>query len=507
MDFNSKHPALRDVVLFSEHGQALQLDQACTAFEKLYPEYRYHLQMWWCQKSVGVWDVVDESVIHNSIIYMFRVIGAVYRHSWITSMMDMLKRYHAIPKAVRENKIILADYAKAFNFTAGNLLEGVPFQNGKIHIVDDEITCSLHSEGDWHPSPRPWDIAIFEWSEDDIDYKSLIIPKNIDEMTPLWDAWIESIFPEEELQTLFKEMVGATIIGHLNYDQVMPVLIGEGGSGKGTILRFLGEIMGESNTKTAQSISVMGGRFFMADMVNKSLMVLADMGHGDTRNNDYMQGLELLKQITGGDLSRIERKHRDEFSVRLNVQVWGASNFIPQFAYGEEDSGAWGRRVKPIPVMKPYDGDGDPHFLDNMKHEYTDVIIRCLMAHIERMNRGHFTQSTMSQMLHQELIGSSSETVQVNDWIETCILSDDAIQTGLLPTDSVYELVRDLQESLSEHIGRPVTDQSPVWKTAKDELLNIAGIKKDIRKRVILPDGSKKMLKAIPNIKINREKA
>jgi len=164
---------------------------------------------------------------------------------------------------------------------------------------------------------------------------------------------------------LLSELIGYTVSGdaaHAGGAQIVPLLIGRGGSGKGVTLRLLGRLLGQSLIVAVNDIYELAGRFALGNARGAAAIIIADMPEPPRSGyqlGDYQRGAGLIKNISGGDLIRIERKGRDPLTTPLGAQVWTAANAPPRWIRGAADADAWQRRI--VAVEFPRSGLGDKH--------------------------------------------------------------------------------------------------------------------------------------------------
>ncbi|MBD1889316.1 phage/plasmid primase, P4 family [Coleofasciculus sp. FACHB-SPT9] len=116
-------------------------------------------------------------------------------------------------------------------------------------------------------------------------------------------------------------------------------LTGVGGSGKGTYMRLLVDLIGQTNVHSSTLEDWCGNRFEAANAFGKRLVVFWD-------EDKALKQLGRFKSLIGQDLLRGEEKGKKAFQFRFDGMVAVSSNF-PIFA-GDNSSGM-SRRVIGIP--------------------------------------------------------------------------------------------------------------------------------------------------------------
>lgn len=112
-------------------------------------------------------------------------------------------------------------------------------------------------------------------------------------------------------------------------------MYGPGGSGKGTICRLLGHLMGAENVASLRPQG--DSRFEFWDLPGKKLIMFEE---ADNRFSE--ETAALIKQVTGQDKVICERKGRDPKSITLDAEIVTVSNQPPRITM---DASAYSRRV------------------------------------------------------------------------------------------------------------------------------------------------------------------
>ena len=450
------------------------LDGAAQAFRELYPDVYYHLEQWWVRENPGQWRVVHESVIIENMIQMLQDSDLrETREVWQRHLLNQLRTRDMVPLAVRFDLIKEEAWNHPFNFQTGEVLSGAAFSNGRVVEEDGRLVFYEHHHMDWHPYNRKWPMPTTPEQDGSGGWViSPMLDQDPDLDYPEWARWTEEIFPDPDLRQLFHELLGATIMGTLNHEQAMPVLHGEAGAGKGTVLRVIGELMA-GDVASLGSILNLGNRFATDQLVGKAFAVLSDLGNAKPGRREYDAGLEILKQITGGDPIRVEQKYQKPMTLNLDVQIWAASNFVPDFPYGEEDASAWARRLVPLPVVKPVYTRRDPKFIDRFRDEFGHVCILAIRFHQQRINNGGaWARATASERMTQQMTGITGEYAHIEEWLTSCVIAEGESDgpVSLLPGTGMFTTTEELAASLRKFLKYEFTIQSPTWRYAKERI-------------------------------------
>lgn len=138
---------------------------------------------------------------------------------------------------------------------------------------------------------------------------------------------------------LVQRWMGLAISG-VNMAQVILLLIGTAGGGKGTLVRVITGILGARQV-AALRVSLLTSRFELGRCLGRSLLYGADV----KANFLNQEGASVLKSVTGGDPVTVELKNSNasiETVCRFNVLLTSNSRLKVRL---EGDDAAWRRRL------------------------------------------------------------------------------------------------------------------------------------------------------------------
>lgn len=138
-----------------------------------------------------------------------------------------------------------------------------------------------------------------------------------------------------------------------SYLQQYVILWGNGGDGKGTLIRSLGKLLDQAFH--VDNFEFMN-QFWTSSFIGKRLIVFPD------NNNQKVMQSGLFKQLTGGDDIRMEIKNGETFTQKLNAKFLVTSNFAPILKMDKADQ----RRAIVIHV-DPVKGDMSPSYEAGMQ--------------------------------------------------------------------------------------------------------------------------------------------
>jgi Predicted ATPase len=118
-------------------------------------------------------------------------------------------------------------------------------------------------------------------------------------------------------------------------------------SGKSTITDIIRRIIGDE--QIAAFSATLAGRFDLAQAINKKLMLFPETPDGD-QHTFHPFWADIIKGVTGGDLSTIERKNREPYSAQLKIEIMTVGNNPPIMKMDRE---AFRRRSVFISTVRP----------------------------------------------------------------------------------------------------------------------------------------------------------
>ena len=178
--------------------------------------------------------------------------------------------------------------------------ELIPFQNGVLEVQSRKFLP--HSPGYKFTWALPRDYNLLA-----TDY-------------PHIDRFLtEAVDGNEKLKNILLCFCNAVLLGRSDLQRFLH-LIGPGGTGKGTFMRLLTDLIGLVNMHSSTLEDICSNRFELANIYKKRLVVLWD--------EDKKSGnLGRFKSLTGEDYLRAEEKGKKAFSFKYDGMVVISSNF------------------------------------------------------------------------------------------------------------------------------------------------------------------------------------
>ena len=160
--------------------------------------------------------------------------------------------------------------------------------------------------------------------------------------TPAWDRFLMAVWPDEAVRAWCLRVLSIAATGYP--DAALPVLFGEGGTGKTSLITLLMEVLGSyAHAANPKLLSDRADQFMTWQMRGRRLSFIDEAMREGHRN------AETLKQLTGGGSLTGAAKYQNEVTFPATHTLVLTSNTAPHV-----HDPAIRRRVRLLPC------DGDP---------------------------------------------------------------------------------------------------------------------------------------------------
>jgi putative DNA primase/helicase len=253
-----------------------------------------------------------------------------------------------------------------------------------------------------------------------------------DATSPMWQAFLDHALPEADDQLLLQHWGGLALLQR-NEPQVILLLTGTGGGGKGTVAGVIRRLVGDENCSELRT-NHLGGRFETGLFHDKTLLMGADVAP------DFLscEGSSFLKAMTGGDRIVAEFKNRN--GVKTLIGDWNvivtANTKLRVNVQG--DLGAWSRRLLLLDFSQPKPETVIPRYHDVMIEKEGPGILNWFLAGAESLQRelkqGRAFPVTQKQRARIESLLSESDSIRyfITNHIVSTSMAADNITTSEL---------------------------------------------------------------------------
>ena len=207
---------------------------------------------------------------------------------------------------------------------------------------------------------------------------------------PAWETFLEQVLPgDRQAKEFLGEWFGYVLSGRTD-QQKMAALIGKRRSGKGTIARVLGAMIGKENV-AGVNLNLMAGTFGMENLIGKALATAGDVRWASRNIGD---AVPILLEAIGEDTITIHRKNRPAWAGTLGTRFMLMSNETPTFS---DRSQALGGRMVFVHFAQSFYGREDTALTEKLMTELPGILNWALDGLDRLTGRGAFTQPASGQ--------------------------------------------------------------------------------------------------------------
>ena len=264
---------------------------------------------------------------------------------------------------------------------------------------------------------------------------------------PLWLNFLSEVTrSDSELVDFLQMAVGYTLFGHAN-EQVMFILIGSGGNGKGVFSNILYALLGDyaaviqSNLLKPGAINANNPSPALMKLKDKRLWVCSEVPKGMVLDE------ALTKQITGGDKLSSRQLYGEQVEFQPIGKLWLSVNNMPRVRH--DDLGMW-RRIIPIPFNAKFTGTKRDNNLESkLKVELPGILNWALEGASKYAKIGKLILPNASKVL---LANLRHEVDTVGIWINSrCIVNtSDKLQSQIAYDDYTETMKREKFAAISQ---------------------------------------------------------
>ncbi|OZI23738.1 hypothetical protein CAL26_09920 [Bordetella genomosp. 9] len=266
-------------------------------------------------------------------------------------------------------------------FTGAPAADLISMANGILHIESRRLLPPTSSYFTLNALPYGWD----------------------EDIEPVeWLKFLDQVFPgdDESRQTL-QEMFGYLLTADTS-QQKMFLIIGPKRSGKGTIGRVLGSLVGRGNL-VSPTLTSLTSNFGMQPLIDKLVALVPDARVGAHSNTQAV--VEKLLMVSGEDDITVDRKNRDAWSGKLSARFVFLTNETPQLG---DASGALAGRFITLEMRESFYGREDLGLGARLQKELPGIL-RWALDGLDRLRaRGHFIQPAAGMEDMEEMAALSS---------------------------------------------------------------------------------------------------
>lgn len=298
----------------------------------------------------------------------------------------------------------------------------------------------------WNGDDRPFkstrNIITFSNGLMDVDNPSVLIPHSPkwcstvclpfaydpQATCPTWVKFLSEVFEgDQDRVSLMQEFFGYCLSSDTSLQKAL-ILVGKPRSGKGTIQRVLGALVGPDNS-TGYSLERLATDFGPSALVNKAVALVGEVEL--SANPQRAKIVEVLKSIIGEDSISINTKYESKFpSLRLPTRFVIASNSVPRLL---DASGALAHRFLFVPFEISFVGREDIHLEEKLLKELPGIA-NWALAGLKKLRAagGKFTLGDGHKRLASQY---AADTSPIMAWVRSEMVVHRRADPGDLPPE------------------------------------------------------------------------
>ena len=243
----------------------------------------------------------------------------------------------------------------------------------------------------------------------------------------LWLAFLAQILgDDQEAVELLQEWFGYCLADDTSQQKIL-MIIGPTRSGKGTIGRVLGGLLGPEGS-VGTGFTNLATNFGLQSLIGKAAAIL-----GDARLSwriDQGTIVERLLSISGEDEITVDRKHLHPWTGKLPTRLVLLSNELPEL---KDASQALANRLLMVQLEKSFLDKEDPALTAKLLVERPGILHWAVAGWMRLQKRGHFVQPQSGEPVLAAMKHLSSP---VAAFVEDCCVVDPARKVR---TEALYK--------------------------------------------------------------------
>lgn len=204
-----------------------------------------------------------------------------------------------------------------------------------------------------------------------------------------WLEFLDQLWPEDpDTIEALQEFFGYVLSGRTDLQKIL-LMIGPTRSGKGTIARVLGALVGKGNV-AGPTLASLATNFGMASLLGKPLAIVSDARLGGRENHLVV---ERLLTISGEDTIDVDRKYKQAWTGRIPARFMILSNELPNFG---DASGTIAHRFIVLMMTRSWLHNENTGLTKELTQELPGILNWALDGLARLAKQGRFTEPSSS---------------------------------------------------------------------------------------------------------------
>ena len=265
----------------------------------------------------------------------------------------------------------------------------VAMQNGLLDVTDvDDLKLMPHDQDYYTFNYLPYDYVPDAkcpvWDNAVKDYF-----KGIDAMASV--VGVKDEHHDTEAAHVLHQFIKRFLTGDTSHHKILCIL-GQRRSGKSTIARMIVNLIGAENVANI-TLSGLTNEYAVEGMLGKSLGIIWDSA---STTGNSAKAVELLKNISGEDGLRVNRKYKSVVSIpKLNMSLMLIANEPPELT---DKSGALAGRFSFMETTGSFFNNEDPTIEEKLRAELPGIFNKV----IKTKTFGKIVEHSMSKEIREE---------------------------------------------------------------------------------------------------------
>jgi putative DNA primase/helicase len=231
-----------------------------------------------------------------------------------------------------------------------------------------------------------------------------------------FDTFLSQVLHEDDVPRMW-EIIGYAMVSS-NRLQRMFLFSGTGQNGKGALLRTIQKLIGRGNYSSVPMHELSSDRYAAADLHGKLANICGDI------DATYIENTGLLKQVSGGDTIRAQRKYGQPFEFEPWCSFFYSANEIPRSA---DSTIGFSRRFEVIDFARYVEKDPAVEPAIQSADSLEGIAVKAIGALRDLMARGDFMSTESGRNAKREFDGRSNP---VKRWLSDCAFpAEDGFET------------------------------------------------------------------------------
>ncbi len=244
----------------------------------------------------------------------------------------------------------------------------------------------------------------------------------------LWEHFLHQLWPDDPQAIDLLQQWFGYVLSQSTAQQKILMLVGPTRSGKGTIARILGRVIGIANV-CGPTLASFGMNFGLWSLVGKQLAIVSDARLSG--RTDQAVVVERLLSISGEDTLTIDRKHSTPLTMKLPTRLMIISNELPRLS---DSSGALVDRLLILSLSKSFLGNEDTELTEKLTRELPGILLWAIRGWKQLQRRGQFAPPPDSLDIATEMMDLASPvSTFIRDW---CNVTN---PTAEIPRQDLFE--------------------------------------------------------------------